>query len=109
MSRAFGGPSWNSMTYEKPEQPPPRMPTRSAVSGRPRFAICMPMASTAAWVISMRSLPDEGVVTCGSWEVVVVLMTVIYKSDGSDAALRGLLRAIVGDRALDRVLGEDGA
>ena len=32
--RARGAPSWNSMTYEKPEQPPPRMPSAKRRVGR---------------------------------------------------------------------------
>jgi len=50
---ACGGPSWNSMTYEKPEHPPPRMPRRRLASSVPRFFIWRAIASTAFGVTAM--------------------------------------------------------
>src|SRR5260221_12162312 len=48
-TRSFsrGGSSENSITYEKPEQPPPFSPRRTAASGVPRFASCFFAISTA--------------------------------------------------------------
>src|SRR3981081_953817 len=80
------GSSSNSITYEKPEQPPPRTPRRSIADGVPRFS-----SASFAFTIALD-------VTC---TCIVVSRVLTLRS----AAIR-LLLAIVFDGALDGIFGE---
>src|SRR5215467_8931240 len=96
------------MTYVKPEQPPPRMPSRSDASGVPRFASERFTASTALGVKPMESADEVVALVAAAGVAVWVIL------EGSSLLLllrscsfpRGPLLPVVGDRPLDRVLGE---
>src|SRR5581483_9013699 len=78
LSSGRGSASDHSKRYEKPVQPPPRMPTRRPVGGFCRFC--------AAFLISSTARGET-------------LMAIV-------APLRASLLLVVGDGALDGVLGQ---
>src|ERR1700722_6222794 len=94
------------MTYEKPEQPPPRMPRRSDASMVPRFFFWRAMASTAWGDTDSSALAGSsfgcGSCVCSGLDCVMVPCSLA----GSARAAIRLLLAVVGDGALDGVLGE---
>src|SRR5882724_4373006 len=118
------------MTYEKPEQPPPFTPRRTAASGVPRAASFFLANSTALseMVISRRDFgASEGAAGCASGAAEVVSMGRLWEIghghvyEGKrlerggwfgDRGIRvergtgGALGFVVFDRALDRVFGE---
>src|SRR5258708_6901222 len=75
------------MTYEKPEQPPPRMPTRNDASVVPRFFSCRAIASTA-WGVT------ETLVSM----LILLPPLCLLLAKIRDGALDGVLRE---DRAMD--------
>src|SRR5450755_314118 len=83
------------MTYEKPEHPPPRIPSRSAASIVPRFFIWRAMASTALGVTEMLA----SIRLTRSCSLAYLLPWLL----GRHAPV-GLLLAVVGDGALDGIL-----
>src|SRR4051812_34820563 len=88
LSSARGSASDHSNRYEKPVQPPPRIPTRRPLGGTARCAAALLISATA------RS---------------VTAMAMIVASPPASGAPRRPLGLVIGDGALDGVLGQDRA
>src|SRR6185369_12350429 len=97
LSSGRGSVSDHSKRYEKPVQPPPRMPTRNPFGVVALAADAFLISATALSVTPMAM----SVLSLCPWFVPVARCRLV-------AALGRLLplRLVVGDRALDRVLGQ---